>query len=375
MNAADEINHATKAEILDLLYRRARGADRFDVALMRSCHPADATDNHGTFTGSMHGMIDGLEAAMRSGPPCLSKNHIVANALFTRHGEDIFVESYHVAHETFAQPHGVIDTHIGGRYLDIFRRIDGRWMIQHRGIAYDWSRVMPATRPSWDLATQPQSLRGTRDADDPLYHACPEARGPLPPIPPKSEGEPTMDVAVHAVAPRDDELQCLLDKQAIAEVLYRRARAGDRADAELAHACYHPGATERHGVFDGLATDFIDVVSFTRPREGNPMKGMLHVVTNILVDFKGPDDAFVECYHVAWCQMVDGTDAMIGGRYLDTFGRRDGKWAIMHRDVIFDFSRMDPETAKFWDKHPAKEFLYGKRGPDDPLYTYTARGV
>ena len=81
MNAIDEeIDYATKAEILDLLNRRARGADRFDVALMHSCHPADATDNHGTFTGSMHGMIDGLEAVMREGPPCLSKNHIIANA-------------------------------------------------------------------------------------------------------------------------------------------------------------------------------------------------------------------------------------------------------------------------------------------------------
>ena len=172
-----------------------------------------------------------------------------------------------------------------------------------------------------------------------------------------------------------DAVQRLLDKQAIAEVLYRRARAGDRADAELAHTCYHPGATERHGEFDGEAADFIDRVSFTRPREGNPMKGMLHVVTNVLVDFKGPDEAFVEAYHVAWCQMVDGTDAVIGGRYLDTFARRDGKWAIAHRDVIFDFSRMDPETAKFWDKHPAKPFLYGKRGPDDPLYAYAARGA
>ena len=113
MTDAEDIDYATKAEILDLLHRRARGADRFDVALMRSCHPADATDDHGTFTGSMHAMIDGLEAAMRAGPACLSKNHVIANALFTRRGDDIFVESYHVAHETFAQPHGVEDTHIG----------------------------------------------------------------------------------------------------------------------------------------------------------------------------------------------------------------------------------------------------------------------
>ncbi|MDB5673044.1 MAG: hypothetical protein JWM65_26, partial [Sphingomonas bacterium] len=51
------------------------------------------------------------------------------------------------------------------------------------------------------------------------------------------------------------------------------------------------------------------------------------------------------------------------------------RWGIVHRDVIFDWSRVEPETEKFWDKHPAKPFLFGKRGADDPLYDYTVRGV
>lgn len=169
-------------------------------------------------------------------------------------------------------------------------------------------------------------------------------------------------------------MQRLLDKQAIAEVLYRRARAGDRADAELAHTCYYAGATERHGQFDGLAAEFIDVVSFTRPKPGSPVKGMFHLITNILVDFADADHAFAESYHVAWVQMTDGNDASIGGRYFDKFERRDGRWAIVHRDVIFDWSRVEPETSKFWDKHPAKPFLFGRRGADDPLYNYAARG-
>ncbi len=171
-----------------------------------------------------------------------------------------------------------------------------------------------------------------------------------------------------------DQVQRLLDKQAIAEVLYRRARAGDRSDAELAHSCYHPGATERHGTFDGEAADFIDRVSWTRPKPGSPIKGMQHLITNVLVDFEGDDDAFVESYHVAYCQMTDGTDAAIGGRYLDRFSRQGGRWAITHRDVIFDWSRVEPETEKFWARHPAADFLYGKRGEDDPLYAYVERG-
>lgn len=358
--------HLVKAEILDLLNARARGADRYDPDLMRACHPIDGTDNHGTYQGPMHGFIDSLEAARLKGPKCFGKLHVVANALFDfRDDGDVFVESYHVAHETYAEGVGRVFFHIGGRYLDTFRRVGGRWLIQHRDIVYDWSRVMPATRPYWDEATQPASLLGKRTPDDPLYASGGAVRGRLPALAgtDSDEEEPTMD-AIHQ----------LLDKQAIAEILYRRARAGDRGDAELAHSCYHPGATECHGEFDGLATEFIDIVSFTRPRPDSPIKGMMHLITNISCDFSDADHAFVESYHVAWCQLADGTDAEIGGRYLDRFERRDGRWAIVHRDVIFDWSRMEPETEKFWDRHPAKPFLFGRRGADDPLYRYVERG-
>ncbi len=361
-------DHADKVEILELLHARARGADRFDPDLMRACHPEDATDNHGTFSGRMYDLIASVEWAQAEGPPCLSKQHVIANALFDRRGRDWFVESYHVAHEVFVEDGVAQDYRIGGRYLDTMRKVDGRWLIQHRDIVYDWSRKAPLGGPAWDrLGGVADNLRGVRGgAGDPLWRSHPQGRGRLrPPDPTPSEDNARMDQAVDR----------LLSKQAIAEVLYRRARAGDRGDAELAHGCYHPGATERHGMFDGEATEFIDVVSFTKPRPGSPIGGMMHVVTNILADFEDDDRAFVESYHVAWVQMTDGTDAVIGGRYLDRFERREGRWAIVHRDVIFDWSRMDPPTEKFWDKHPAKPFLFGKRGADDPLYGYVGRGA
>ena len=126
--------HLAKQEILDLLYARARGADRYDPDLMRACHPIDGTDNHGTYQGLMHGFIDTLEEARLKGPPCLGKLHVIGNALFEFRDDDIFCESYHVAHETFDEPRGVTFYHIGGRYLDTLRRANGRWLIQHRDI-------------------------------------------------------------------------------------------------------------------------------------------------------------------------------------------------------------------------------------------------
>jgi SnoaL-like domain len=357
--------YAIKQEILNLLSVRASAADRFDPDLMRACHPPDATDNHGTYRGTMYDFIANLEKQQNEGPRCLSKLHVLGNTLFEFKGGDVFVETYHVAHETFVDEKGATDYRIGGRYLDTFRQIEGRWLVQHRDIVYDWSRIDAATPPVWRPNMMPAALLGKRSPDDPRYAFGRSERGTLPGLSPQ---------ITRVKGNNMDAIQQLLDRQAIAEVLYRRARAGDRADAELAHGCYHPGATERHGEFDGLATDFIDKVSFTCPCPGSPIKGMFHFLSNILVDFTDDDNAFVESYHVAWVQMTDGNDAVIGGRYFDRFGRREGRWAITHRDVIFDWSRVEPETAKFWDKHPAKPFLFGHRGDSDPLYTYVARG-
>ena len=52
----------------------------------------------------------------------------------------------------------------------------------------------------------------------------------------------------------DAEVSTLLAKQEITEVLYRRARAGDRRDVDLALRCYHPGATEEHEAVDTSMT-------------------------------------------------------------------------------------------------------------------------
>ncbi len=103
-----------------------------------------------------------------------------------------------------------------------------------------------------------------------------------------------------------------------------------------------PGATERHGEFDGLAAEFIDVVSFTRPKPGSPVKGMFHLITNVLTDFADADHAFAESYHVARVQMTDGNDAAIGGRYFDRFERRNRP--LGHRASGRDL-RLEPHGA------------------------------
>lgn len=167
-------------------------------------------------------------------------------------------------------------------------------------------------------------------------------------------------------------LQRRIDEQAITDVLYARARSMNRADPDLSHACYHPGATESHGPFVGLAADFIDTASASRPSASATLHGTYHLITNVLMTFDNADIARVESYHMVWRFTTNG-DAMIGGRYLDRFQRRDGRWAIVHRDVVFDWSRMD--AGELLPDGAATASLQGQRGPGDPLYTHIARGA
>jgi hypothetical protein len=173
-----------------------------------------------------------------------------------------------------------------------------------------------------------------------------------------------------------DSIADLLAKQQITELLYLRARAGDRRDLDLALSCYHPGATEEHEGFSGPAADFIRDVSMISPSSKAPVTCLWHFISNVLIELHG-DLASVESYHIAVVIRDDDdgqTESRIGGRYLDQIAYRDGRWAITHREVVFDWSRVDPATTPYWHLVGLDEskLLRGKFGADDPLYSHLA---
>ena len=62
-------------------------------------------------------------------------------------------------------------------------------------------------------------------------------------------------------AARDPELQALLDKKAIEEVLLGFLRGCDRADPDLVERAYWPDGWEDHGgTFDGPASEWVAAV-------------------------------------------------------------------------------------------------------------------
>jgi 3-phenylpropionate/cinnamic acid dioxygenase small subunit len=161
-------------------------------------------------------------------------------------------------------------------------------------------------------------------------------------------------------------LEGLLDKQAITEVLYRYARACDRADEGLMRSCFHPGSLHRHGRYQGTSAEFVTFAM----KIISGSKRTKHLISNPLIEFEG-DAALSECHYLAYHRLANaGTgaeeDNFSGGRFLDRFERRGGVWKIVERVGLLDFERFDSSTERtFPNLLPAQ---LSRRFPEDELY-------
>jgi ketosteroid isomerase-like protein len=156
-----------EASIRRVMCRYARGIDRCDWELVRSCYHADAFDEHGggrsveEFIAWIRPLTEQLE----------STAHVLGNQLaeFDESGDVAWVETYLVAlRRTRAdgdQP--ALDIFGNGRYFDRFERRDGEWRIAHRKVIFRAGRVDEAESPYSSLLAP---AAGSRDRDDPTYH-------------------------------------------------------------------------------------------------------------------------------------------------------------------------------------------------------------
>jgi 3-phenylpropionate/cinnamic acid dioxygenase small subunit len=159
-------------------------------------------------------------------------------------------------------------------------------------------------------------------------------------------------------------LRVLLDKQAIHEVLMRYCRGIDRCDEELLRSVYHHDATDNHGQFNGKAADFVPWAIKSLRRD----ERTTHFLCNELIEVEG-DSAHCESYLFAVHRRktkdrTATTDLTFGGRYVDRFERREGHWKIAHRQVVFEWSRLDSVEGSY----SIDQFVTGKRSPEDAVY-------
>jgi len=165
---------------------------------------------------------------------------------------------------------------------------------------------------------------------------------------------------------QDGAVAMLLEKQAIAELVYAYSRAVDRHDFVLLRSLYAADGIDDHGgLYCGPADGFVAWLK-------TAMKGVetSHAVHNHTIAVTG-ETAEGEAYVTAYNRIPvaqGGFDEFIQGlRYIDSYVKEGVQWRFARRTVVVDWAQLRPA---FWDfDHP---LLKGKRpaapGADDPSY-------
>lgn len=137
MNSDDVV---AREQIRDVIHRYARGVDRRDYDLVRSCYHLGATDDHGPYKGGVDGFVAWLTEQLAHWSVT---SHTMTNILIELHDDRARVETYAVAyHRTIVRDDKPLrDVTAGVRYVDDMTRVDGVWAISRRVVVSDWVRV------------------------------------------------------------------------------------------------------------------------------------------------------------------------------------------------------------------------------------------
>jgi SnoaL-like domain len=139
----------------------------------------------------------------------------------------------------------------------------------------------------------------------------------------------------------------LTDRLAIRQVVEDWVLWRDAGDWERFATLWHPDGVMMATWFQGSAADFIRV-----SREGfDRGVRILHFLGGTSVDLAGDRATAQTKMTISQRAEVEGVlcDVVCTGRFYDFFERRDGRWAIVLRQPIYEKDRLDP----VWPGAPA----------------------
>jgi 3-phenylpropionate/cinnamic acid dioxygenase small subunit len=125
-------------EIARLIRTYARGIDRRDWDLVRSCFSDDAEAQGSRSTGPIEPYLAQVRPGVEFYPTTM---HFMGNQLIELDGDTAHVETYAVAYHWkgeeagSAHPENLV---VGVRYLDTVQRRNEGWRITSRQVAPDW---------------------------------------------------------------------------------------------------------------------------------------------------------------------------------------------------------------------------------------------
>lgn len=168
---------------------------------------------------------------------------------------------------------------------------------------------------------------------------------------------------------KDEMLDILWSKEELRALAFRYCRGADRGDMSLLEDVYHPDALDEHGYNKSKTVrEFLDGVPEMRPM----MEELQHNITNHLIEVNG-DQAEGELYVIAYHRYDSAEGKVVfvtGGRYMDKYERRDGKWRILHRVCIDDWGIKMPAPEKVTMELLDGGLEKGKLGTGDPSYSF-----
>lgn len=129
------------------------------------------------------------------------------------------------------------------------------------------------------------------------------------------------------------ELDLLLDRQAIADLLARYCQSLDEYDIDAMASTFAEDAVTDYGAGRGGRVEGRDAIR-TRIANGQAeFRRTAHVLGQSLVDIEGHRAEGVT-YVTAWHEWPDGRQAALRLRYVDVFRRVEGRhWVIAERRV------------------------------------------
>lgn len=161
------------------------------------------------------------------------------------------------------------------------------------------------------------------------------------------------------------KLDLMLARDELHQLVTAYCRAVDRADYAALRVLYHPDATDSHGSFsDGGVEQFIAQLQAAEPY----VLVSQHNITTTNFEVDG-DKARGEIYCLVFHTFAGperNIDVIIGGRYLDSYARHEGRWKFSRRTIVADWAyQNDPSQLNF--THPStRGSLRGQPGQTDP---------
>ncbi len=136
-------NLIDKDAIRELAMVYSRGVDRKDIGLLKTLYTDDGWDSHGHyFDGPKDAYIAFLEASL---PHMHVGAHNITNHLVWVDGDRGEGEVYAIAWHVIPDGKGGLQHDIQQvRYIDNYRRVDGRWYFARRDVSFDMKMILPA---------------------------------------------------------------------------------------------------------------------------------------------------------------------------------------------------------------------------------------